>query len=170
MPSGIYERKFKNKGRPKLDLLERFWGFVEMIPFHSCWEWTGPKSGSRKGRYYGYFKINKKNIKAHRFSYELHKGKIPETILVCHSCDNPGCCNPDHLFLGTHADNMRDCANKGRTAGAKIIQCRRGHPYDDANTYKFKNGTSERRCRACARENMRTQYQKRKATKNANAK
>lgn len=75
-----------------------------------CWEWQGPRS--REG--YGNTYENGRNIRAHRWAWERFVGPIPEGILVCHSCDNPPCVNPFHLFLGTHMDNMRDMVAKGR--------------------------------------------------------
>lgn len=74
-----------------------------------CWNWTLGKS---KG--YGAINYMGRVWAAHRVAYELTKGAIPEGMSVCHSCDNPACINPDHLFVGTHKQNMHDMITKGR--------------------------------------------------------
>lgn len=75
-----------------------------------CMEW----SGSRNEHGYGSLRINHILVKAHRFAWELTYGPIPSGVDVCHRCDNPPCCNPQHLFLGNASDNGQDMATKGR--------------------------------------------------------
>ena len=88
--------------------VKKFWSKVDKTK--NCWEWTGRyhKQG------YGFMDINKKGELTHRISWVINRGKIPKGICVLHKCDNPKCVNPDHLFLGTHTDNMRDMVSKGR--------------------------------------------------------
>lgn len=94
----------------------RFWKFVQKT--ESCWLWTGNKSNWN----YGLFKAGEKDTYSHRFSWILHHGPIPEGMCVLHRCDNPPCINPDHLFLGTFADNTHDMHKKGRANTSKGSQ------------------------------------------------
>jgi hypothetical protein len=77
---------------------------------NGCWEWTGHtyKNG------YGVIKVFGSDVSAHRYSYELHKGPIPDGLCILHACDNKRCINPDHLSIGTHQENMRQAADRSR--------------------------------------------------------
>lgn len=75
-----------------------------------CWEWIGAVNGAG----YGHLQHRGKKLLAHRLAYEWHYGPIPKGQVVCHRCDNPICANPEHLFLGTQKDNVRDMVRKGR--------------------------------------------------------
>ena len=92
---------------------ERFWSKVKKT--NGCWLWLDVPDAYG----YGIFFIWPQNKKAHRISWEIHNGAIPAQLHVLHSCDNPLCVNPQHLFLGTQADNNRDCIAKGRHRASK---------------------------------------------------
>lgn len=114
-----------------------FWKRVQKTP--TCWEWTGMRGTA--GLRYGIVRRPHDGIKdevAHRTSWRMHFGEIPDGMFVCHHCDNPLCVRPDHLFLGTQTDNMTDMARKERSAAAKLTA-------DDVREIRrrFANGESQ---------------------------
>ena len=128
---------FKRYGKTKVPLITRF---VEKIKLGEggCWLWTGAKV---MGSGYGKTNVSKENkdgpctyltVLAHRASYELYVGDVPEDKFVLHKCDTPSCVNPRHLFLGTQQDNIRDCVAKRRRSARKLTmesarEIRRAH-------------------------------------------
>lgn len=121
-----------------------FWNRVDKHP-GVCWEWMGASNSSEKNRNYGSTMYQGRKYLAHRLAWILTNGEIPSGLVVCHSCDNPSCVNPSHLFLGTQADNVRDCVEKGRMDRGPT--CKRGHPFTTQNTHVDKNGGKN--CKAC---------------------
>jgi hypothetical protein len=99
-----------------VEIYTRFWSKVKQLGPCDCWLWT---AGTRKSGY-GKFKLKGKEIRAHRFAYMItHKSFLSEHELVLHHCDNPSCCNPNHLFKGTTQDNVKDRCIKGRSKGGR---------------------------------------------------
>ena len=96
--------------RKRVSLLQRLRKFVVVAEESQCWVWTG----AREEKGYGKTKIAGKQVAVHRAVYELLVAPIPTGMSCCHRCDNPSCCNPDHLFLGTQRDNINDMLAKNR--------------------------------------------------------
>lgn len=133
---GVYlgERRGRLMARwPKATLSERFWAKVDKsCGPDACWPWTGSRN-PRKGRQmdYGHFWNGSRSMPAHRFSWELANGPVPSGLFVLHRCDNPPCCNPEHLFAGTHRDNMADMNAKGRRSDRRGTESHRAKLTED---------------------------------------
>jgi hypothetical protein len=100
----------------------RFWESAQKLDNNRCWPWTGVCD--QHG--YGHIHFRTRKIKAHRVSYEMHYGPIPEGNVICHVCDNPNCVNPNHLFSGTQSENMRDASRKNRLSPKSLENLRPG--------------------------------------------
>lgn len=129
-----------------------------------CWIWTGYKN--RKG--YGRIKFNGSMFYAHRISYTLFVAAVPSNRLCCHTCDNPSCVNPKHLFLGTWADNTHDMVAKGRHHEQKKTHCANGHEYTEDNIYwstRVSRKNPQRKCKICTRAVMNRHNARKRAEK-----
>ncbi len=125
---------------------ERFFSKVEQPAYgSSCWLWTAAKCSSG----YGNFFFEGRVQQAHRASWLMFNGAIPDSLFVLHRCDNPACVNPDHFFLGDHQANADDKMAKGRHSEKNKTHCRRDHLLAGENLYRYKDG--RRGCRECMR-------------------
>jgi hypothetical protein len=106
----------------RIVLAQRFWARVQKADGEACWLWRGVLDEKRYGR----LCVAGKMPRAHRLSYELNVGPIPDGLFVCHHCDNPSCVRPDHLFVGTVTDNNRDMGRKGRAKWTRHPELTRG--------------------------------------------
>lgn len=100
--------------------IERFWRKVEKKSDDECWDWIGALNGQGYGNWW----IPGKWLRATRVSYFLSKGSFLKRLSICHRCDRPSCCNPNHLFPGTQVENMQDSANKGRNGSQRYPEKR----------------------------------------------
>ncbi len=117
-----------------------------------CWEWQR----RRNAKGYGFTKLEYKNVYAHRAAWELWNGKpIPSGLMVLHHCDNPPCIRPDHLYVGTTTDNMRDRMKRRNHAMYRVTHCPQGHEYTPENTYTY-NGC--RMCKTCVNARSLARY------------
>ena len=134
------KRRYVSGHNRRVSVDERFWTKVKKSKEKDgCWEWMAFRD--RHG--YGRIGCSGRRIKtAHRVSWEMVCGEIPDGMFVLHRCDNPACVRPDHLFLGTQKDNMLDCAQKGRYCGTlnvgDVLEIR--EKYANGNTSHRKLG------------------------------
>ena len=133
--------------------LKRFWAKVNKEAENGCWEWTA--AANSKG--YGQFSIGGVSKSTHKISYIIHKGEIPDGLMICHTCNNPPCVNPNHLYAGTGKDNAQQAAKEGRLASQQKTHCKAGHEFTEENTALYKQkkrgNALTRVCKTCKKIN-----------------
>lgn len=136
------------KGDKQRHTPESFWRLIAIGSPDECWEWQGRRTPSG----YGQVSWNNRHRVAHRIAYMLVKGEIPDGLEVMHLCNNKPCCNPSHLQIGTHAENMRM---------TQRVLCKRGHAQVPSNMYYAKDGS--RQCNLCSKVRRLERYQRERA-------
>lgn len=139
-----------------LTTAERFSASATPEPNSGCALWIGTY-GTRNR--YGIFCAHGQRFRAHRYSYELAYGPIPAGLVVCHRCGTPECVNPDHLFVGTQADNVLDAISKGRI-GSKLC-CANGHPKTAENLKR--RPRNKWTCRMCWNAHRRRRFARKRS-------
>lgn len=138
--------------------MDRFWSKVNKTD--TCWLWTASCDGP-----YGKFKFEGKNRKAHRMSWILTHGFIPNGLQINHKeniCPNKHCVNPEHLYAGTAKENTKDMIDNGNHGMSKKTHCPKGHEYSGSNLKLTSKGW--RQCRICQNESWNKMYKKKKMT------
>lgn len=133
-----------------VDFLSRFWGRVSVSTGDKCWTWEGPLHHGGYG--HGSVSTRRAPMPAHRLAFMLTSGVSAGEGWVCHHCDNPKCCNPSHLYLGTPVSNAQDALRRKRTPWSlkpTRTHCDRGHPYATGNIRWRKTSTTTGRAREC---------------------
>lgn len=130
---------------PGLPVVEaRFWSRVDVRASDECGPWRG--GNNSKGR--GLLWFRGKTTTAPRVALRIATGENPPSeVFACHTCDNPACCNPAHLWWGSNRDNILDASAKGRLRNNRVTHCPKGHPYSGHNLQIVKG--NQRRCRRC---------------------
>jgi len=105
----MHTKKFYGNGVSKYPVEVRFWAKVAVKESNECWEWLAGKDKDGYGR----FRYGKQKARANKVAWEITNGSIPTGRLICHTCNNPKCVNPNHLYLGTHKSNVDDRQNSG---------------------------------------------------------
>lgn len=144
----MHYQRWKRNGDPEIRVRYRgepeasFWAKVDKGDGTGCWNWTATKT-----RGYGMLRVHGGQMSAHRFSYLLHHGAIPDGADVDHLCRNHSCVNPAHLEAVTHRENViRGISPLARQAA--MTECGKGHPFTSENTYVIPS-TGARVCRTC---------------------
>lgn len=160
----------RSRGVDRRSVMQRFFESVVIDSREKCWIWTGAAAGFGHGRFWDGSKV----VQAHRYSFKIFKQEPKTDSVIMHSCDNPPCVNPAHLFEGTQMNNVHDCIIKGRFKGhgASLLikgTCKKGHYIRCELDTIPSCGGKYKRCKKCAEEynfNYRKMRKEKKNVKN----